>query len=135
MLRKNAKIDLIAGVPLFSRCSKRELAEIASLADELALPAGRKLTTEGSSGQEFVVIAEGAAEVERGGRVLNRLGAGDFLGEIALVTGRPRTATVTTTAPSRLLVLGARDFRTLLRDRPGLQLKVLDALGERLPAE
>jgi CRP-like cAMP-binding protein len=135
VLRKNAKIDLIAGVPLFSKCSKRELAEIASLADELALPAGRKLTTEGGSGHEFVVIAEGAAEVERGGRVLNRLGAGDFLGEIALVTGRPRTATVTTTAPSRLLVLGARDFRTLLRDLPGLQLKVLDALGERLPAE
>lgn len=135
MLRKNAKIDLIAGVPLFSKCSKRELAEIASLADELALPAGRKLTTEGGSGHEFVVIAEGAAEVERGGRVLNRLGAGDFLGEIALVTGRPRTATVTTTAPSRLLVLGARDFRMLLRDLPGLQLKVLDALGERLSPE
>ena len=135
MLRKNAKVELIAGVPLFSQCSKRELAEIASLADELSLPAGRKLTAEGGVGHEFVVIAEGAADVKRGGRILNRLGAGDFLGEIALVTGRPRTATVTTTEESRVLVLGARDFRRLLRDLPGLQLKVLDALGERLPTE
>ncbi len=135
MLRKNAKVDLIAAVPLFAQCSKRELSEIASLADELSLPSGRRLTAEGGQGHEFVVIVEGAAEVERGGRAVNRLGAGDFLGEIALVTGRPRTATVTTTEPSRLLVLSARDFRTLMRDLPGLQLKVLDALGERLPTE
>jgi CRP/FNR family cyclic AMP-dependent transcriptional regulator len=135
VLRKNAKIELIARVPLFAQCSKRELAEIASLADELSLPSGRKLTAEGGQGHEFVVIAEGAAEVKRGGRVVNRLGAGDFLGEISLVTGRPRTATVTTIEPSRLLVLSARDFRTLLRDLPSLQLKVLDALGERLPLE
>jgi len=135
VLRKNAKVELIAAVPLFARCSKRELGEIASLADELSLPAGRKLTDEGGSGHEFVVIVAGAAEVKRGGRVLGRLGAGDFLGEIALVTGRPRTATVTTTEPSRLLVVGARDFRRLLRDLPSLRLKVLDALGERLPRE
>ncbi|HEY2074466.1 MAG TPA: cyclic nucleotide-binding domain-containing protein [Gaiellaceae bacterium] len=135
MLRRNAKIDLIARVPLFAQCSKRELAEIASLADELSMPAGRKLTAEGGQGHEFVVIVEGAANVKRRGRVLNRLGAGDFLGEIALVTGRPRTATVVTTEPSRILVVGSRDFRRLLRDLPSLQLKVLDAVGERLPAE
>lgn len=135
MLRKNAKADLIAGVPLFAGCSKRELSEIASLADELSLPAGRKLTAEGGQGHEFVVIAEGAAEVKRGNRVVNRLGAGDFLGEISLVTGRPRTATVVTTKPSRLLVVNARDFRRLIRDLPSLQLKVLDALGERLSTE
>jgi CRP-like cAMP-binding protein len=135
MLRKNAKIELIGRVPLFERCSKRELAEIASLADELSLPAGRKLATEGAAGHEFVVIVEGAAEVKRRGRVVNRLRAGDFLGEIALVTGQKRTATVTTTEPSRLLVLTAPAFRSLLRDHPSLQLKVLDALAERLSTE
>ncbi len=135
MLRKDAKIELIGRVPLFERCSKRELAEIASLADELSLPAGRKLAAEGASGHEFVVIVEGAAEVKRRGRVVNRLGRGDFLGEIALVTGQKRTATVTTTEPSRLLVLTAPAFRTLLRDQPSLQLKVLDALAERLQTE
>ena len=135
MLRKNAKVALIADVPLFANCSKRELAEIASLADELAVPAGKKLTSQGALGHEFVVIAEGAAEVRRNGRVVNRLRAGDFLGEVALVTGQKRTATVTTTEPSRILVLTARDFRTLLRDLPSLQLKVLDAVATRLPAE
>jgi CRP-like cAMP-binding protein len=135
VLRKNAKIDLVARVPLFEHCSKRELADIAALADELSLPAGRKLAAEGAAGHEFVVIAEGAAEVKRRGKVVNRLRAGDFLGEIALVTGRKRTATVTTTEPSRLLVLTAPAFRSLLRDHPGLQLKVLDALAERLPQE
>jgi CRP-like cAMP-binding protein len=135
MLRKNTKIDLIARVPLFERCSRRELAEIASLADELSLPAGRKLAAEGAVGHEFVVIVEGAAEVKRRGKVVNRLRAGDFLGEIALVTGQKRTATVTTTEPSQLLVLTAPSFRSLLRHQPALQLKVLDALAERLPQE
>lgn len=135
MLRKNAKIALIAAVPLFASCSKRELAEIASLADELAVPAGRKLASQGARGHEFVVIADGAADVRRNGRVVNRLGTGDFLGEIALVTGRKRTATVTTTEPSRLLVLTAPAFRGLMRKLPSLQLKVLDAVATRLPAE
>ena len=135
MLRKNAKIALIAGVPLFAGCSKRELAQIASLADELAVPAGRKLASQGASGREFVVIAEGAAEVRRNGRVVNRLRAGDFLGEIALVTGQKRTATVTTTEPCRLLIVTSHAFRALLRSLPGLQLKVLDAVAARLPAD
>jgi CRP-like cAMP-binding protein len=135
VLRKNAKVELIRGVPLFAECSNRELGEIASLADELSLPAGRKLAAEGAAGHEFVVLVEGAAEVKRGSRIVNRLAAGDFLGEIALVTGRKRTATVTTTEPSRLLVLTARSFRTLLSDLPGLQLKVLDALAARLSEE
>ena len=135
MLRKNAKVELISRVPLFAGCSKRELSEIASLADELAMPAGSKLAAEGKTGYEFIVIVEGAADVKRGGRLVNRLKAGDFFGEIALVTGRKRTATVTTTEPSRLLVLTAQAFRTLLRDLPSLQLKVLDVLAERLPQE
>ena len=133
MLQKNKKIELLKRVPLFERASKRELAEIAQLADELDLPAGRKLTAEGARGKEFVVLVSGAAEVRRKGRKVNDLRAGDFLGEIALVTGNPRTATVTTTKPSRVLVITASSFRMLLRDVPSLQLKVLDALAERLP--
>jgi CRP/FNR family transcriptional regulator, cyclic AMP receptor protein len=135
MLRKNAKVELLGRVPLFANCSKRELAEIAALADELSLPAGKKLATEGAQGHEFVVIVDGAAEVRRRGKVVNRLRGGDFLGEIALVTGRKRTATVTTTEPSRILVMTAPAFRSLMRRLPSIQLKVLDALGERLPPD
>lgn len=135
MLRKNAKLELLKTVPLFADCSKRELGAIAAIADELVLPAGRELTREGAPGAEFIVIADGAADVRRRGRKVNTLGRGDFLGEISLVTGAPRTATVTTTVPSRLLVLTAVAFRRLLREVPSLQLKVLDALARRLPPE
>ena len=135
MLRKNAKVELIKRVPLFERCSKRELEEIASIADELDLPGGRDLTKEGARGAEFVVLVEGAASVRRKGRTIARLAGGDFLGEVALVTGRPRTATVTTTEPSRLLVITASGFRKLLRDTPSIQLKVLEAVADRLPPD
>ncbi|HSX22147.1 MAG TPA: cyclic nucleotide-binding domain-containing protein, partial [Gaiellaceae bacterium] len=95
----------------------------------------RKLTAEGARGKEFVVIVSGGADVRRKGRKINDLRAGDFLGEIALITGEPRTATVTTTKPSRVLVITAQAFRMLLRDVPSLQLKVLDALAERVPQD
>ncbi|HXY81947.1 MAG TPA: cyclic nucleotide-binding domain-containing protein [Gaiellaceae bacterium] len=135
MLRKNAKLELLKRVPLFERCSKRELEEISRLADEVTLAAGRELTKEGTSGKEFVVIVDGSADVRRKGRKVNSLRSGDFLGEIALVTGMPRTATVTTTTQVRVLVITAPAFRSLLRRMPSLQLKVLDALAARLPAE
>ena len=135
MLRKNAKVELLKRVPLFERCSKRELEAIAALADELDLPAGRHLTREGAAGHEFVVLVEGAADVKKNGRKINRLSTGDFLGELALVTGRPRTATVTTTSDTRLLVITASAFRKLMRDMPSIQAKVLEAVASRLPAD
>ena len=135
MLRKNAKIELLKRVPLFERCSQRELGQIAMLADELDLPAARNLTSEGSGGFEFIVLVEGAADVLRKGRVVNELGPGDFVGEIALVTGQPRTATVKTRGPSRILVLTASAFRTLMRDVPSIQSKILTAVALRIPPE
>ncbi len=133
MLRKNAKIELLKRVPLFERCSQRELAQIAALADELHLPAARSLTREGAGGAEFLVLVEGEADVVRKGRVVNKLGPGDFIGEIALVSGKPRTATVKTRGPSRLLVLTASGFRALMHDVPSIQEKVLAAITARLP--
>jgi CRP-like cAMP-binding protein len=135
MLRKNVKIELLKRVPLFERCSQRELAQIAALADELDLPAERDLTSEGTGGFEFIVLVQGAADVVRKGQVVNELGPGDFVGEIALVTGEPRTATVKTRGPSRILVLTASGFRQLMRDVPSIQEKVLAAITARIPDE
>jgi CRP/FNR family transcriptional regulator, cyclic AMP receptor protein len=135
MLKKNAKVELIKRVPLFAGCSKRELEEIAGIADEIEMPDGSALTREGATGHEFLVLVEGSADVKRRGRKVNTLRSGDFLGEIALITGAPRTATVTTTKSSRMLVITARDFKALLRRVPSIQLKVLEALASRLPDE
>jgi CRP-like cAMP-binding protein len=135
MLRKNAKIELLKRVPLFSSCSQRELGAIASLADELHLPAARNLTREGAGGFEFMILVEGEADVVSKGRIVNELGPGDFIGEIALVSGKPRTATVRTRGPSRILVLTASGFRALMHDVPSIQEKVLAAVTARLPDE
>jgi len=133
MLRKNAKIELLKRVPLFARCSKSELGEIAMLADELDLPTARDITKQGASGKEFIILLEGEAEVVRGLRVVNELGPGDFVGEISLVSGKPRTATVRTRGPARVLVVGASGFRALMRDVPSIKDKVLAAVTARLP--
>jgi len=135
MLRKNAKIELLKRVPLFERCSQRELGQIAMLADELDLPSARDLTREGASGFEFIILVEGEADVVRGARVVNELGPGDFVGEIALVSGKPRTATVRTRGPARVLVITASGFRTLMHDVPSIKDKVLAAVTARVPDE
>jgi CRP/FNR family transcriptional regulator, cyclic AMP receptor protein len=121
----DAKLELIKRVPLFDGLSKRELAQVAALLDEIDLPAGKTLTSEGASGREFVILVEGIADVTRDGETVNQLGPGDFLGEIALVTGEPRTATVTTRSPSRLFVMNAAAFRSLLHDAPAIKERVL----------
>jgi CRP/FNR family cyclic AMP-dependent transcriptional regulator len=131
-LARNQKVDLIKGVPLFALCSKKELGEIASLADEIDLPAGKTLIRQGDRGREFFVLLEGDAEVSRDGEPIDTMHAGDFFGEIALVSNVPRTATVTAATPVRALVVTDRDFRTLLEHSPQTQLKVLEALAERL---
>ncbi len=133
-LRKNAKIEALKRVPLFSRCSKKELGEIAQIADEIDLPEGKVLTKEGASGREFFVLMDGSAEVRRKRRKIGTLGPGDFLGEIALVTKTPRTATVKTTTPVRALVVSEQNFRRLLDHTPQVQIKVLEALAERVAA-
>ena len=131
-LGHNSKIDLIKRVPLFSSASKSELAEIASIADEINLPAGKMLIKEGDTGHEFFVLIEGTADVDRGGKKVAKLGPGDFFGEIALISKVPRNATITTTSPVRALVITDRAFRQLLDHSPKIQIGVLTALAERI---
>jgi CRP/FNR family transcriptional regulator, cyclic AMP receptor protein len=132
VLHRNQKVELIKHTPLFANCSKRELEEIAHLADEIDLREGKEMTRQGSPGREFFVLLEGDADVTRDGRVINQLSGGDFFGEIALVDDSPRTATVTATTPVRALVITDRSFRRLLKDQPEIQSKVLAALAARL---
>jgi CRP/FNR family cyclic AMP-dependent transcriptional regulator len=134
-LGRNAKIELLKKVPLFSGCSKGELRELALVADEIDLREGRTLVREGQPGREFFVLVDGSVRVSRKGRKLADLGPGDWFGEIALLTNTPRTATVTVTSPIRVLVVTDRSFRQLVERMPKIALKVLASVGERLGSD
>jgi CRP-like cAMP-binding protein len=131
-LRKDAKVALLARIPLFERCSRRQLARIASITREVHFPAATPVVKTGERGSDFFVVVDGEADVRTGARKLATLRAGSFFGEIALVTGSPRTATVTTGTPMRALVITSRDFQKLLQDSPELQMKILLEIGKRL---
>lgn len=131
-MRENPKVRLLRRQPLFEHCSTRELAQIASTVDELEVPAGCTIAREGALGHEFVLLAEGVADVESDGTRVNELGPGDYFGEIALVTGERRTATVTTRTPARLLVFNAPAFRALLARAPRVRRKVVSTAALRL---
>jgi CRP/FNR family cyclic AMP-dependent transcriptional regulator len=131
-LRKDAKVDLLRGIPLFAQCSKRDLGAVSSIADEIDLKEGKELTRQGRTGREFFVLVEGTADVIKNDRKVNSLKAGDFFGEIALVHQAPRTATVKASSPVRALVVTERNFRRLLDEQPEIQRKVLAALAERV---
>lgn len=130
-LRKDAKVELLLKVPLFTRCSRRELAAVAALANEVNLPEGHTLIREGAQAFSFFLLVEGTAEVRQNERRIATLEPGDFMGELALILNRPRTATVTLTSPSRLLAVSAHNFRSLLERSPRLQFKLLETLAER----
>jgi CRP-like cAMP-binding protein len=131
-LRSDAKIELLKGVPLFAQCSKSELRQIARISDEIDLREGTILTREGRTGHEFFVIVDGAVRVSRNGRKLADLEPGSWVGEIALLTKAPRTATATATSAVHALVITDRDFRKLIADVPSIATKVLSCVAERL---
>ena len=135
LLRADTRVELIQRVPLFELCSKRELRRIAALADERSVNSGTALITEGKPGSEFFVVVEGELEVRRKGRRIRRLGAGSFVGEIALLSQSPRTATVVAMTPLQVLVITRRDFVDLLDAMPFLWLKVARTLADRVDAD
>jgi len=130
-MRKDAKLELLRQVPLFAGCTKKELGEISTLADELSLPAGTKLIEEGRQGHEFFLLVDGEVDVRMKGRKVKSLADGAWFGEMALVSSLPRNATITASSPVRVLVVHEQAFRRLLRDSPGIQLKVLQTLADR----
>ena len=135
LLRKDAKIELLKNVPLFAHLNKRALQDVAQIADEIDLPAGKEMATEGDRGREFVVLLEGEAEVTKGGKRINTMKNGDFFGEIALVTKMPRTATVQATTDVHVLVITERAFDSLVKKSPEVARGVAEALAERVAPE
>jgi CRP/FNR family cyclic AMP-dependent transcriptional regulator len=132
MAGKNSLESQLGAVNIFTECSKKELKAIARLVTPVHVQQGRVLTTEGEVGREFMVIMEGTAKVERGGNPVATLGPGDFFGELAVLAGVPRTATVTAETDMHLEALNRREFSTMLDENPKLAKKILIGAVKRL---
>ncbi|SRR5712692_2693707 len=124
--------DQLARVPLFQGLSKKEMRLISQLATYLDAPAGTELTTEGRPGHEFIIILDGEVEIRRGDRVVAERGPGSYIGEIALLDNRPRTATVVAKTPVSIEVIGQREFAGLLAEVPELSQQLLATVARRL---
>ena len=131
---KDERVARLRTVPLFAGCSDKQLAFIATRVEELDFPAGKVLTEEGKTGGDFFIILSGNADVRRRGNTMNRMGPGDFFGEIALLDQGPRSATVVTTTPMRALVLGPGQFQDVLQQDADIARQMLYAVTKRLRA-
>jgi CRP/FNR family transcriptional regulator, cyclic AMP receptor protein len=128
-------IELLGDVPLFETLSRAHLARVAALAEESNYNAGRVIVKRDDPGRAFYVIVEGNAKVVKGKIVTAkgeaRLGPGDFFGELSLLDGEARSATVVAETPMRVVRIERTAFRRLLRDEPDLALKLLEGMARR----
>ena len=138
-LRKEEKVELLAQLPLLENCTKKELAEIASIMVEAERPAGAYLTREGQDGGLMFVIAEGTADVVTGDggdparrKVIGHLGPGDVVGELSLIDGKVRSASVVASSPVHLLEIAADDFQKLVYRSPKFVKALLRSLSLRV---
>jgi len=131
-LRRDAFLDHLAEVPVFSALSKKDLQLVARNTEDVKVDAGKVLVSEGSAGTEFFVIVDGKARVTRRGKKVATLGPGGFFGDLALLDRAPRNATVVAETPMEVLVLGQREFAALIDEVPGFAHKLLAGLARRL---
>ena len=125
------KLATLRGVPLFADLDERSLQAVAILAHAIAFKAGEVLMVEGEAGDEFYVIVDGTVRIEQGDRTVRSLTAGGFLGEIALVERRPRTATATCVTDVRALEVRAHEFERLLETLPAVHERIRAAILRR----
>lgn len=124
--------DAIRAVPLFRGMTERSIEAIVELAQVAAFETGTPLTREGERADSFLVLTAGTATVTQGGRRIRTLGPGDFLGEIALIDGGPRTATVTADSALEAIVIDREGFGRLMNEFPVVRLDLVTALTQRL---
>lgn len=124
--------ELLAHLPLFSGLPKRALRRIRGAMEEYAFDRGQPLVQEGKSGETFFVLVEGQVRVIRRGRTVARLLPGDFFGEMSVLDGGPRTATVQAETPVRCLTLLRSEFVRILETEPGVAVRILMELTRRL---
>jgi CRP/FNR family transcriptional regulator, cyclic AMP receptor protein len=128
----NDYLDRLRAVPLFSACDEQELNLLAALGTEVSVPSGELLMTQGDHSRDAYLVMSGSATCLRDGEEIAHFGPGDFFGEMALITDRPRSATVVADDDLSVRAFHAGEFRRLLNDVPGVAVKVLWVTAERL---
>ncbi len=126
------RVQLLQGVSLFADLADPALTSIAEVAIEVEFPAGRAIVRQGEVGTGFYLIAGGRARVVRDGATVAELGPGEFFGELSLLDGRPRIATVTAIEATTCLAIASWDFETLLNAQPGVAIAILRGVAQRL---
>jgi CRP/FNR family transcriptional regulator, cyclic AMP receptor protein len=130
--RRSQKADALGEIPLFSSLSNKERMELARHVDEIPVKNGAVLTRQGAPGDAFYLIVEGRADVIRNGQKIATLGAGDAVGEMALLDGDQRSATVMMTSDGTVLTMPRREFKAVLEALPSIAYKMLVTLSLRL---
>jgi CRP-like cAMP-binding protein len=123
--------ERVPSVPLFDEVPRDRYGELGRLVDQLEVPAGTVLTRQGEYAREFFIILEGAAAVIRDDQRVATLGPGDFFGEVGLLSTTWRVATVEALSPMRLLVIGPREFQTMMLTLPSVAEHVAQTAAER----
>ena len=126
------RVASLKAVPIFAHCTDRQLAFIVTQVEDMEFKVGKVLCREGQSGADFFILLSGEAAVTRGGQGVATMQPGDFFGEIALVDGGKRTASVTATTDCRCLVLGPQQFQNVLHQDADIATAVMKALGARV---
>ena len=126
------KLELLKRVPLFSGCDRKNIEVIGGITEEVDVAPGTVLMRQGDTGDAFYVIVSGSVSLERDGAAFRTLGPGDFLGELALLDHGRRSATATAAEPTRLIVLGHREFEQMMTDYEGIRGQVWASVGSRL---
>jgi CRP-like cAMP-binding protein len=125
----NRYIDHLREIALFRACNEKDLQRVARAVDEISVPQGRVLTQQGEGGREAFVIVEGSARVEIDGQLVATLEAGQQFGELSLLDGGPRTATVTADTEMTVLVISRPAFASLLDEVPGLARRIMASMA------
>ncbi len=131
-MKRDAKIDMLAKVPLFAGFSRKQLGDVARHTDEAEYAKGAEIARQGEVGREAFVVVSGSVMVRRNGRKVASVGPGGVVGEMGIIDSEPRTADIVAEADTTVLVVGNREFKGLVDEYPTLHWKILRSLSSRL---